>query len=64
MDRRGLKKNSEKGDLTFRSNMAKAASAAFEGLWSSPDLRTGEGARTLSFLLFWIFAHRSMSFII
>jgi len=54
----------KKGSLTFLSKMAKAASAAFEGLWSSPDLKRGEGARTVSFCLFWIFAHRSMSFII
>ena len=52
---------------TFLSKMANAASAALEVLWSSAPpgvFRTGEGDRTLSFWRFWIFAQRSMSFMI
>lgn len=51
--------------LTFLSNTAKAASAALEAFFSSaPLLRTGDGARTLSFCRFWILAQRSISFMI
>lgn len=52
--------------LTFLSKTANPASADLDCFLSSsvPPFSTGEAARTISFFWFWIFAQRSISFMI